>query len=291
LGIQIATPEGKIVRAGGRVVKNVAGYDLAKLLIGSYGTLGVIVEATFKLYPLPLNRATFILPVGTLGIARDVRRRLQQSPLEPMRLTLLDREAAAQVRAGSPGDADIHEPEIWIEAGGSERVIERYHDTLDELSRGAGITVKREQPEIALNFWSRLADLKTVVAARYPEFVVLKTVLPIAATEQFISQAQQTCAQSGARIASVASVGVGVVHLYLLEGLPRPELPDLIGRLRNAAGSLGGALIVELCPAEIKGRIDTWGAPGDDLEMMRKVKQAWDPKGILAPGRFIMASS
>src|SRR5437762_2374304 len=93
LGMQIATGDGKLIRAGGRVVKNVAGYDLSKLLIGSYGTLGVIVEATFKLYPLPLNRATFMLPTGTLGIARDLRRRLQQSPLEPMRMVLLDREA------------------------------------------------------------------------------------------------------------------------------------------------------------------------------------------------------
>ena len=277
LGLRIATTEGKIIRAGGRVVKNVAGYDLAKLLIGSYGTLGVIVEATFKLYPMPLNRATIILPTGTLGIARDLRRRLQQSPLEPMRMVLLDREAATLARPGSPAAADIHEPEIWIEAGGSKRVIERYAGTLDELSRGAGISVKREQADVADATWSRIADLRTALTSSYPQLVILKTVLPIAATEQFISQAQQASAQGKLRIATIALVGV-------------------INTLRNAAVSLGGELLIELCPPEIKAvpdrpngpnQVDTWGAPGDDFEIMRKVKQAWDPKGILAPGRFI----
>jgi glycolate oxidase FAD binding subunit len=287
LGMQIATVEGKIIRAGGRVVKNVAGYDLAKLLIGSYGTLGVIVEVTFKLYPVLSNRTTFTFPAGTLGIARDLRRRIQESALEPMRLVLLDAEAATLLRPDQPGAMSSREPEIWIEAGGSDRVIERYARTLDDLCGGAGIGIKREQAEIALSLWSRLADLQSVLGTSYPQLVILKAVLPIAASEQLVSQVRQICDHSGLRLATAALVGVGVVHLYLLEGSSTDDLPGLIGRLRNASASLGGALVIERCPTAIKPQVDMWGPPGDDLKMMQKVKQAWDPKGILAPGRVI----
>ncbi len=83
IGMKIATTEGKIVKTGGRVVKNVAGYDMGKLLIGSYGTLGVIVEASFKLYPLPAASATFVFAVDALHRARELRRSLQRSHLQP----------------------------------------------------------------------------------------------------------------------------------------------------------------------------------------------------------------
>src|SRR5208283_1213689 len=109
LGLRIATTDGKVVKTGGRVVKNVAGYDLGKLLTGSFGTLGVIVEASLKLFPKPPERATFTMRAGTLGIARDLRRSILRSPLDALRLVLLDPRAVAllddstqvQVRPGA----------------------------------------------------------------------------------------------------------------------------------------------------------------------------------------------
>jgi glycolate dehydrogenase FAD-binding subunit len=94
LGMRIATTDGKLIKTGGRVVKNVAGYDLGKLLIGSYGTLGIIVEVNFKLYPIPAERRTFVLQAGTLGIARDLRRSILNSPIEPLSMVLLDASTA-----------------------------------------------------------------------------------------------------------------------------------------------------------------------------------------------------
>ncbi len=102
LGMKIATTEGKVIKAGGRVVKNVAGYDLVRLLTGSYGTLGVIIEATFKLFPLPPERATFVFATRTLEIARNLRQRILHSPLEPLRMMLLDAKASTLARAHTP---------------------------------------------------------------------------------------------------------------------------------------------------------------------------------------------
>ncbi|MGH7246913.1 MAG: FAD-binding oxidoreductase, partial [Pseudomonadota bacterium] len=121
LGMKIATTEGKIIKTGGRVVKNVAGYDLAKLLIGSYGTLGVIVEATFKLYPLPAEVARFALTAETLEKARQLRRAIQQSPLRPQRMVLVDAGFVDELKASSYAHEWGSGRQFWIEFGGTER--------------------------------------------------------------------------------------------------------------------------------------------------------------------------
>ena len=286
LGMKIATTEGKVIKTGGRVVKNVTGYDMAKLLIGSYGTMGVIVEASFKLYPLPAARATFVLRLSTLDGACELRRRIQRSPLQPQRLVLLDAEASKLVRSGSPlapaANTEISLWEVWVEAAGSARVIERYARELEELGRAVGAPAEREPAESA---WARVADFRTWLSAAYPGLVVLKAVLPISATEQFLGQVEQQA--EGLRRASLSQIGVGIVCVCVLEEPGAPSIRPLVERLRAAATSLGGALVVECCPAELKAEIDVWGPPGDDFEIMRKLKHAWDPKGILSPGRFV----
>lgn len=287
LGMKIATAEGKVIKTGGRVVKNVAGYDLAKLLVGSYGTLGVIVEASLKLYTFPVERATFLLAAGTLEIARDLRRRILGSPLNPMRMVLLDAKASTLVRKGLPLAAEVNTPEMWVEAGGSPLVIERYVRELEELGRAAGATIRRLETEHAEIVWARIADFRAWLAEIYPGLALLKAVLPMASGEEFLSRAGQEAEKLKGLLASFAEVGVGVVHLCLLEGIRSPEFLVLLGRLRAAAEGLGGALILERCPSDLKAQVDVWGPPGDDFGVMQKLKAAWDPKGILAPGRFV----
>ncbi len=104
LGLRVATTEGKLIKSGGRVVKNVAGYDLSKLMVGSFGTLGVIVEASLKLYPRPPARATWVLEAGSLGLARDLRGRILNSPLEPFSMVLLNPTASGVLQEGPNAD-------------------------------------------------------------------------------------------------------------------------------------------------------------------------------------------
>lgn len=287
LGFKVATTEGKVIKTGGRVVKNVAGYDLGKLLIGSYGTLGVIVEASLKLFPLAAEVATFVLPAGTLGIARDLRRSILRSPLDPLRLVLLDAGAAARLRAPSAQAAGVKEPELWVEMGGSERVIERCARELEELGRGAGAPLERVDAAEAELLWTRISDFSAWLGETYPDLVVLKAALLPAKAEEFLSRAQQEAASENVALASFAQVGVGIVHLCLLEGRLAPGREGLVTRARRAAEDLGGSLVVERCPIELKSRVEVWGATGDDFEAMRKLKALWDPKGILSPGRFV----
>ena len=307
IGMKIATTEGKIVKTGGRVVKNVAGYDMAKLLIGSFGTLGVIVEASFKLYPLPAASATFIFHARTLQHARELRRRIQRSPLQPTRLLLLNGEAAVLIRREQPGlipfgSSSGNEDsatffltwEMWFEATGSPGMLRRYERDLQELARAVEAPIEKVEASIAESAWRRLAGLHTWVAKEDSD-LVLKVTLPTAALEDFLGRANQELERELRSLSPdevlwlpvFAQPGAGIAHLCLFGVYPFHVTDPLVKSLRKLATETGGALVIERCPTELKSAIDVWGPVGDDFEMMRKVKSAWDPKGILSPGRFV----
>jgi glycolate oxidase FAD binding subunit len=284
LGLRIATTDGKVAKTGGRVVKNVAGYDFGKLLTSSMGTLGVIVEACLKLFPQPPERATFAMRAGTLGIARDLRRSLLRSPLDPMRLVLLDAQAKALL-SDSTQPPDHPDAELWIELGGSHRVIERCMLELRQLTAAVGATlVRREDAEKA---WERVSNLALWLRPKFHDVTVLKAALPLVASEEFLSRAQQEAESERIALASFAQVGVGIVHLCALQETLGTNIGAWVLRLREAAQDLGGALIIEHCRQDLKVGVDVWGEGGDDLAAMRKMKSAWDPQGVLSPGRFV----
>ena len=287
LGMRIATTEGKVVKTGGRVVKNVAGFDLGKLLIGSFGTLGVIVEVNLKLFPIPAERETFILSAGTLGIARDLRRSILNSPLEPARLVLLDAEASNLIRPVASLDSAAREPEIWVEASGSKAVIDRTRKDLEELGRAVGAKVQLSDQEGSRASWRLIADFSNWFHVTSPESLVLKGTMPTAHCEEFLSLAQQEAGNEKVKVTSITQVGVGIMVLGLVGSNGANPMVPLVTRLRKSLEKLGGALTVIAAPVEFKEQVDAWGTPGSGLKMMRKLKAAWDPKGILAPGRFV----
>lgn len=282
LGLKIATTDGKIVKTGGRVVKNVAGYDLGKLIVGSHGSLGVIVEVNLKLYPKPPERVTFAISVSALNQARDLRRSILRSPLDALRLILLD-STAVDLLCSDRQSYTQPDREVRIEVGGSNRVIQRCERELAQLASSVGASLER--CEGAEAEWNCISDLPAWLRQKYPDVVVLKAALPIAASEEFLSVAQQPVERI--RLAGFAQVGVGIIHICVLPETLNADLDALVALLRITAGNLGGTLVVEHCPTEIKGRTDVWGPTGDDFEVMRKMKSVWDPKGILAPGRFV----
>lgn len=290
LGMKVATTEGKIIKTGGRVVKNVAGYDVGKLVIGSWGTLGVIVEACFKLFTRPAGRATFVFGVPTLEVARQLRRTIFASPLEPLRMALLDHAAARMLRGEGHSQAPTisTELEFWIEAGGSENVLSRYSREMSQLAQGAGVSVERVDAAAAL--WDRLADFAAHVSENSGAAVVLKATLPLDFSEDFLRDAfGQIKVQ-----AFVCQPGTGVVTLALSEeaigrnAVASPEnAARVVAQLRDIAERLGGTLIVEGYPSEWKALMDVWGRPVSGVEIMRKVKAVWDARGTLSAGRFL----
>lgn len=328
LGMKIALPSGMIIKTGGRVVKNVAGYDLAKLMIGSWGTLGVIVEINFKLYPKPAGRATWIVRFANCESARSFRRLILDSSLSPLRMVLLDARAALMPREEKKALAGDFE--IWVEFGGSEPVLRRSALALEEISKTSGATTIALESSLANTGWNRISNLGPA-ALTDPKSILLKAALPIVRTEEFISIAQKEASVGGVGTACFGQNGAGIVHVFLfanesgraespvfgdsgaLSGFDQknkiddralapvggegrraapgeggcPTLHSVVIRLREIATAMGGSLVILRCPPEMKRKIDTWGTAGNGLGLMRKLKEALDPKGTLSTGRFV----
>lgn len=289
LGMRVATPDGKIIKTGGQVVKNVAGYDLSRLLTGSYGTLGVIVEISLKLFPLPAARASWKASASNLNVAHELRRKVLQSPLGPSRMVLLDGGAAAFARGYAPESSDGIESgfEIWIEFSGSNRVLARCAQTLGELAQASGVAAEALAEDIASAGWDRIADASFLLSEHCENLIALRVMLPITSSESFVELIESEAKKHGVRSACFCQNGVGIVRACLMPKDFDLGLAPVVTRLRAQAAERGGALVIERCPSEMKKHVDVWGPAGSDFALMHKLKELWDPKGTLSPGRFV----
>jgi glycolate oxidase FAD binding subunit len=285
IGMSVATVEGKLIKTGGRVVKNVTGYDLAKLFIGSFGTLGVITEASFKLYPVPPVRQTFRIGFRELFQVRSFRGRLAASPLAPSALEFVD-ERAAELALKELGFLKSPEgPELWIEVGGVDRVVTRAEKELAAMAAESGADLEKVETGRAARAWSRLREFRDWLAEAYPEAILLRAALPLQTSEEFIARSDFLVESARAQGAVFAHIGSGIVHVWLFE--VSAEAVGLVQRIREAAERMDGSLVVERASAEIKAQVDVWGEVGDSLDVMRRMKSDWDPKNTLSPGRFV----
>jgi glycolate oxidase FAD binding subunit len=255
IGTRIALADGTVARAGGRVVKNVAGYDLDKLLVGSFGTLGVIVEATLKILPVP--------PASDGLVARF----------------------------GRPGDAFAAAHEIVRGASRVEAcVVERDEEgwRLAVQARGSTPTVKRALDDARGEVTARQGALSDVadelgrmreLPARAIEGALVRVSLPLAAAAAF--------AESAARLESlsalVADTASGVVRAYVV-GEDGAVVRDAEALLL-AARVVGGSGRIERRAEHLRARLPTWPSRPNGDFLMRRIKEAFDPAGILEPGR------
>ena len=271
LGCRIAQADGVLVRGGGRVVKNVAGYDLPRLIVGSLGTLGVIVEATFKLTPLPATEETLLAVHPSLGATADAILAADERGLALTAAALIDAPAAAELNTG----IDI-DPGAGIAAyriAGGAAAVERTRKDLAALSVDSA-TLLLDGDRTA-SFWRRLNETLGGVE--------LKASLPPAAVRGFVAALAD--GDAGAGMPLFAYPTVGVVRVALADA-ETDEMASIVERLRANAIAAGGSLVVTRAPVELKRRIDVWGEV-DALALMRNLKQQFDPESTLNPGRFV----
>jgi glycolate oxidase FAD binding subunit len=250
IGMRMALPNGTVARSGGKVVKNVAGYDLAKLFIGSYGTLGVITEVAFKVYPLPEVQAIARIPLPSGTDERAVVRAV--AGLGPGVLSV-----AVQRRRE---DAVRSDAIIWF--GGSERRLAELRESLTAIAGGIGRGV--EDCEMVAGTW--LCDF------------------PGDATLRVTSASASLTAAVDAVPFSEALLYPTVGAAYLRA--PGVD-PREITRARSSLSGQSGAVTLWHVPESVKAAVDTWGVAGPELSLMRRVKHTFDPDSVMSPGRFV----
>jgi glycolate oxidase FAD binding subunit len=259
IGVTLALADGTLARSGGKVVKNVAGYDLPKLATGALGTLGVITQAIFRLHPLPQQTRTLTISARSVDDAQRLLHALHDSTL-----------AHAALQARLAGDAT---PDFDVLLEGTAAGIAAQEAMITELAAPAHVAEGANEAWLARqSLWSSpegsaIAKLSILPANLAPTVATINR-LAIGASVGWRAVMQAT--------------GIGWLRF---DGAPE-KLTALLLELRADVAAAGGSLVIAQQPIGAE-RIDAWGDPGDALPLMRATKQQLDPHSTLNPGRFV----
>ncbi len=276
IGISAMNGLGQEIKAGGRVVKNVAGYDLCKLFTGSLGTLGIITQLTLKVRPLPEQSTLLGLSIATANL-EALLETFHTSRTRPACLEVLSDAVAREVLQGDQQGADAG----WVVLVGfednHEAVAWQVRQVKQELASTAARALSEWSDAAAEPIWSALRDFPLVPEA---QLTFKANLLPSALTD-FLAKARPHVPRLQAH------AGNGIVMGHFASDVEQSQAETAIDQLRAQAVAAQGNLVLLRCPAEWKSVLQVWGRPRGDAWLMRAVKQQLDPRGLFNPGRFL----
>jgi len=275
IGITVVHADGRVTRAGGKVVKNVAGYDLCKLYVGSFGTLAVIAEASFKLRALPPCEKTIVFYSHHADSLCSLVALIADSDIQPTVMELISPYSEAALPINTKHFAlalgFLNEPET-------------VDSQVKEAARlGSGFTHSLLGEDDANALWKAYHESET---SPHTEFILRLSVLPNDLSA-LIADINRTLPQAHLR----AHAANGVVRLHgdapWLDRLKTRERPRKLAEMRRRVQERGGQMLILRAPDEIKSQLDVWGEVGPAGSLMRALKEKFDPHALLNPGRFV----
>jgi glycolate oxidase FAD binding subunit len=267
LGISFVRSDGQLVKAGGRVVKNVAGYDLMKLLTGAYGTLGIITQVTLRVYPISHASQTVVLS-GHRDQLAQAAQTLLSSALTPTAIEALSAQTMSDLELGEEMGLLIRFQAI------TESVREQAARSL-EVGAAFGLSSRLYPETNETDLWRRLGE-KMVGET---DSIVCKIGVKPSEAIAVLTQIEQLSQTAG----TVIHLGSGVGQLVLSS----ETRTFIIQELRSLCQATGGYLSVLQAPISFKQQIDVWGYAGNALDLMQKIKTQFDPNSLLSPRRFV----
>ncbi len=271
LGISFVRSDGQIAKAGGRVVKNVAGYDLMKLFTGSYGTLGILTEVTLRVYPVQEAAATVVLTGEKEAIA-SATKTLLASALTPTAVDLLSTKLVTQLGFGQGMGLMVRFQSVTDS-------VKEQSSRLLEVGQQLGLQGTLYTDANEANLWQSLQE-QIWTAPHQPAITCKIGVLPTAAVTTLTQLDTLT-----------SSTGLGFIHagsgLGRLRLDPAAVTPETILEMRRHCQAQSGFLTVLEAPILLKQQLDVWGYNSNALNIMSQIKQQFDPKNLLSPYRFV----
>ena len=257
IGMQIATLEGKLAQMGGMVVKNVAGLDIGKLMIGSFGTLAAIVTVNFKLQPMPEAERSFVAPFDSAEAAFAARDSVLKSQLQPAAIDVLNPQAAAGI--------GLRQWALALRAGGNQAAVNRYER---EFAQFGGTRAFEGETQRAL--WRHVAEFTPQFLATHQDGTVVRASGTLKDLEAVMASFPG---------AAIARAGSGVCHGYFEQSAAAAEW------IPRAAES-GWKAVIEFASDATRRTRDLWPALGRDFELMQRIKGMFDPSNLLNRGRL-----
>jgi len=290
LGVRFVAPNGDVIGAGGKTVKNVSGYDMSKLMIGSMGTLGIICDMTVRLLPLPERMETLLVSFKSLREVFAYVDRVFETKLLPAAVEVMNGGLCQHIAVPQAAKFE-NEPFIAAFAlEGVEEQVARLRKDLLELAKGLNANNDAGVEDNGHGtFWSAVSNAIPRIAAQTPDVISLQLNYPISQRAVVAETADKECARLGLPYTLLTHTGNGVTLLNLLAGQDDgAKAVEAANNLFAACQKLSGNMIVLRCPAGLKSKLPVWGQPGAGLMVMKRIKQEVDPKGVMNPGRFVV---
>lgn len=283
IGLSLVRHDGQIAKAGGRVVKNVAGYDLMKLMTGSYGTLGIVSQVTFRTYPIQSASQTVVFS-GSGDALQKLAAALRRSPLTP--ITCDGLSPALMAHLGQPRAVGLAARFQSIAAGVEEQV-----QRLLQLGQELGLAGSTLTGEADLQFWRQSSAALWGVGSGNEE-ASSQTAGEALATAGAIAKLGILPESAVGLLERVESLAAAPARIHLGSGIGilrlagASDLMDGLLKVRSHCEQTGGYLTVLAAPRALKQTIDIWGYTGNAQDLMRRLKHQFDPQQLLSPGRL-----
>ena len=273
IGMKVAGPSGEITKSGGKVVKNVTGFDIQKLHIGALGTLGVILETSFKVWPLPKLDATLVLGYQSLSEIANEMNDLRNSHCNP--------DAEEVIISFQNGI----EHTAYLRFMGSSKGVKARLDEAKKILRYSEKTRKETCVGAAsVGIWPNLANFGW---EPNDGNLLLRFICLPSKVFELANIVKQFTEKEELDYSFLASFGRGNARLLILENLVSDKVYKIVENLRGISESLGGYMTIERVSSEIKLNLDVWSPLGNELELMKRVKNQLDPLNVLNKGRYV----
>jgi len=273
LGVRFVQADGVVTWGGARVVKSVTGYDVPKLMVGALGTLGVLCELTLRLQPMPEAEQTWLATFTSVEAAQAFAARVVNSPLQPMRLELLNEAALRVCQAPSAPFG------VAVAIGSAHPAVREQGEALAVLASGEKVRVAAVGEDLWTRYDAALTPAEDEVILRIGS-------LPsrLADTVEVIERAFPA-AERAVLITGCAALGSLRVAIT---GADVETVKRLVEEMRGLTADFVGAVVVESAPTSVRAAFDPWGpVEPAALGLMRAIKQEFDARGVLNPGRFV----
>jgi len=293
LGLEVVLPTGEIVRTGGRTVKNVVGYDLTRLMVGSEGTLGVITEITLKLIPLPRARSTVLAFFPSVVSATQAVSQILSSGILPSAMEIVDRASLECVAMSNPVDYPQDTGAmLLVEVDGPEAATKEEARNVAEISREVSalrVVVSQDEKD-SESLWKLRRAISPSLARLRPHRLNEDVVVPRSKLAEAMETFRKIGEEYGVPLTTFGHAGDGNIHVNVLydrnneDEATRAE--KAARRVMEATVALGGSLSGEHGIGITKSQFLPLEVQPEALELMKKVKSLLDPKGILNPGKI-----
>lgn len=292
-GLEVVLPNGEILKTGGKLAKDVAGYDLTALLVGAEGTLGVITEITLKLIPLPPTKMTSVAYFHSLEAAAKTVSQIIASKIIPVTLEFLDKKTIVAVEQfmniGLPTDVEAM---LVFEQDGDAMIVERDVQEMTRIAKenGAFMTQMAKDAVEADNIKTARRVALSALAKLRPTTILEDATVPRSALAEMVRRINEIGERNNVNIATFGHAGDGNLHPTCLTDVRDHEemerVEQAFAEIFEAALDLGGTITGEHGVGEMKAPYLEWKIGAAGMEAMRGIKAAFDPHNIMNPGKM-----